>query len=67
MNLFLKINPEELGRFLLAYHRKVFGPFNLGAAFLIYYGLSGYKDLLRETSDEKALEFIKEEFLGGFD
>lgn len=67
MNIFLKINPEELGRFLLAYHRKVFDPFKLGAAFIIYYGLAGYDHLVKEQSDEKALDFIKDEFLGGFD
>lgn len=68
MNIYLKIAEEELGRFLLAYHRKVFGPrFKLGAAFLIYYGLNGYRDLAHEIDDEKALEFIKSEFLGRLD
>lgn len=65
MNIFLKISEEELGRFLLAYYRNVFGPLKLGAAFLLYYGLMGYKDLQLEKNDNKSLQFIKEEFLGG--
>lgn len=64
MNIFLKIPEEELGRFMLAYYRKVFGPLKLGASFLFYYGLMGYDSLRLEKNDDKALEFIKDEFVG---
>lgn len=67
MNIFLKIAEEELGRFLLAYHRKVFGPLKLGAAFLFYYGIMGYKEIQQEQNDNKALELIKSEFIGRLD
>jgi hypothetical protein len=64
MNIFLKIQEEELGRFLLAYNRGIFGPLKLGASFLFFYGLNGYKVLALERNDDKALGIIKEEFLG---
>lgn len=64
MNIFLKIPDEELGRFLLAYYRGIFGPLRLGAAFLFYYGIMGYEPIRREANDNKALELIKEEFIG---
>lgn len=68
MNIYLKIPDEELGRFVLAYTRKVFPPdYKLGAAFLFYYGLNGYPILKAEQNDAKALEFITEEFLGRLD
>lgn len=54
-----------MGRFLLAYYRKVFGPLHLGAAFLFYYGLMGYEWIRREHDDEKAIRLIQEEFIGG--
>lgn len=63
MNIYLKINPDELGRFLLAYYRGIFSGYSLGKAFLLYYGIAGYRNLILETDDEKALEFIKGEFL----
>jgi len=66
MNIFLKINEEELGRLLLAYHRKVFGnKLKLGAVFLLYYGIMGYKELAH-LEDNEALEYIKNEFIGGY-
>lgn len=61
----LLIPEEEMGRFLLAYYRKVFGPLHLGAAFLFYYGLMGYEWIRREHDDEKAIRLIQEEFIGG--
>jgi len=68
MNIFLKIAEEELGRFLLAYYRGVFGPkARLGSSFLFYYGLNGYETIKSEINDDKAIEKIKKEFLGRLD
>lgn len=67
MNIFLKISEEELGRFLLAYNRGVFGPLKLGASFLLFYGLMGYKNISKEKDDDKALDLIREEFIGRLD
>lgn len=65
MTLFLKIPDEELGRFLAAYYRGIFPvSMKLGACFLAYYGLYGYKHIASEKNDDKALELIKENFLG---
>lgn len=63
MNIFLKLNPEEIGRFLLAYHRGIFPKsYKLGAAFLFYYGLAGYDPIRKEQDDDRAIELIKNEF-----
>ncbi len=62
MSIPLMIPEEELGRFMLAYYRNVFGPLKLGAAFLFYYGLMGFEHLRHCKNDEHALELIKEEF-----
>lgn len=59
----LQIPEEEVGRFLLAYYRKVFGPLHLGAAFLFYYGLMGFENIRHEHNDERALDLIKDEFV----
>lgn len=67
MNIFLKIPEEELGRFMLAYYRGIFGPLKLGASFLFYYGLMGYENLKKQRDDNKSLEFIKDEFVGRLD
>ncbi len=62
MSIPLRIPEEELGRFLLAYYRNVFGPLKLGAAFLFYYGLMGFEDIRHEKNDNQAIELIKNEF-----
>ena len=68
MSAKLLIHEEELGRFLLAYHRGVFPhSFKLGASFLLFYDLIHdpyYNGLKNEKDDEKAIEYIKEEFTG---
>ncbi len=63
MSIPLIIPEEEMGRFLLAYYRGIFGPLKLGAAFLFYYGLMGFVDIQHEHNDEKALDLIREEFV----
>ncbi len=60
-----KIPEDELGRFLLAYYRNIFGPLKLGAAFLFYYGLMGFEYIRHEKNDNRALDYIKNEFTGG--
>jgi hypothetical protein len=63
MSIKLRIPEEEMGRFLLAYYRKVFGPLKLGQAFLFYYGLMGFEEIRHEVNDESALDLIKDEFV----
>ena len=64
MNIFLKIPEEELGRFLLAYNRGLFGRAKFGASFLHYYGIVGFDNIRNEINDNKSMEMIKQEFLG---
>jgi len=60
----LTLQPDEVGRFLLAYYRNVFPKaLKLGAAFLFYYGLIGFPHLKHEQDDDVALNIIKEEFV----
>lgn len=62
MSIPLMIPEEEFGRFLVAYHRGIFGPLKLGAAFLFYYGLMGFEHIRHCKDDNHTLELIKKEF-----
>lgn len=61
----LFIHKEELGRFLVAYHRNLFpADFNLGLAFCAFYNINDYKEIKNELDDQKALNMIVKEFCG---
>lgn len=67
MNLLIKITSEELGRFLLAYNRKVFAPKSLGLAFSLYYNLNDRFLKEGSKSDETTLDYIREVYTGRLD
>jgi len=53
-----RIPAEEIGRFLLAYYRGLFGVLTLGQAFNRYYSLND-QALEDMRSDEKATEYLQ--------